>query len=145
MTDPVFIPPTAHHSVETSLARARSAPRLARHLLREWFQHWGAPQHIIDAGELVASELITNAIKYSDAPLIRLRIRWSSSVSAGYVEVWDANPISPRLRDADDLDEDGRGLLLAKAHASEWGQYPAAGGKVVWIKLAAHYVDTRTS
>jgi hypothetical protein len=57
------------------------------------------------------------------------------------IEVTDPNPEPPVLRQADAMDEGGRGLSIIEILGSRWGYYPTAGGgKVVWCEIA---VDRR--
>ncbi len=134
----VFSPPVADQSIEVPLAATPGAVSLARRLLREWFGHWGAPDHVIEKGQLVTSELVTNAVK-AKGPSIRVRMRWSGS--AGYVEVWDADPNPPVAQEFDLDATSGRGLFLVAVYAERWDYYSSAEGKVVWAKLSLRHVD----
>lgn len=100
---------------------------------------------------LVASELVTNAVRVTCAPasplagpgeagqaIVAMRLR---STPAGlFVEVWDRDPRPPVLTHAAALDENGRGLALVAALCRAWDHYPCdatTGGKVVWAEIAA--------
>lgn len=141
MTLSVFSPPVALQSVEVQLLRLPNTVSLARRLAREWLRHWGAPPDIGEAAELVASELITNAVTKAKGDAIYVRIRWWQT--CGYIEVWDADPTPPIQREADEGDTGGRGLFLVAAYASRWNYYPSAGGKVVWAELQANHQPGR--
>lgn len=132
MVASVFSPPEARPSVELELVAVPEAVRFTRRLVREWFRHWRLPEGIIEAGELVVSELVTNAVK-AKGTRFSLRIRWSGPV--GYIEVWDGDPNPPAPREATFGDTGGRGLFLVSQYAARWGYYPAEGGKVVWAEL----------
>ncbi|MGI8333530.1 ATP-binding protein [Actinomadura scrupuli] len=134
MNGSVFVPYPAAQSVEVQLFSLPTAARLSRRLVTEWFRHWDAPGQAIQSGELVVSELVTNAIK-ARGETIRMRIRWLDR--SGYIEVWDADPEPPELKHAGVADENGRGLLLVEAYASRWDYYQAGSGKVVWAELTA--------
>ncbi|MGW2643173.1 ATP-binding protein [Streptomyces sp. NPDC001348] len=95
----------------------------------------------VDVAELLATELITNAVRHAKGPAA-LRVCWSAGVLR--IGAWDADPEPPeppqtweRLAEA----EDGRGLALVRACADLWGWQPLARngnrGKMVWCELAA--------
>ncbi len=99
----------------------------ARQVLWEWgFGTLG------EAGELIVSELVTNAVNASGAepgpgsqaglPAIRLAL--ASDRRQVLVEVWDSNPHAPTVGDPGLDGEGGRGLLLVEAVCVAWGCYP---------------------
>lgn len=113
----------------------------ARHLLREW-----GLNDLASSGELLVSELVTNAVQVTaghptHAPV---RLRLSGDATRVLIEVWDADPRPPAPRDLgeDDLpdleEKGGRGLFLVATLSTRWGWYPAQepAGKVVWCELA---------
>lgn len=128
----VFAPYPVAQSVEVQLFSIPTAVRLTRRLVSEWFRHWNAPEGAIDSGQLVASELVTNAIK-AKGQTIRIRIRWFGK--SGYVEVWDGDPNPPKQKEAGESDENGRGLQIVEAYSSRWNYYQADNGKVVWAEV----------
>ncbi|MFF4850370.1 SpoIIE family protein phosphatase [Streptomyces sp. NPDC001194] len=81
--------------------------------------------------ELILSELITNAIRYGNAP-IRVRILRDRSLIC---EVSDGSSTSPHLRYAATTDEGGRGLFLVAQYAERWGTRYTERGKVIWAEL----------
>ena len=116
----------------------------ARLHTRQVLWEWGLSE-AADTGELIVSELVTNAVKASVAasgraaiPVVRLAL--ASDRREVLVEVWDGNPAPPAAADPGPDGESGRGLLLVDAVSSSWGYYyPAAApgphrpaGKVVW-------------
>lgn len=118
----------------SELGALDSSVRCARHRTRHILREWGLT-HLSDNVELVAGELLTNAISASrclDRPCpVRM---WLLSDKANVlILVWDASPQPPvRIDPADDA-ESGRGLLLVDATATRWDWYalPDAGGKVI--------------
>jgi anti-sigma regulatory factor (Ser/Thr protein kinase) len=100
-----------------------------------------------DAAELLVSELVTNAVRFSGDPARPLR--YSERASAGLIslslrhflerlliEVFDTDANPPVLSDADLYAENGRGLMLVEALAREWAYFfPPGGGKVVYCIL----------
>jgi anti-sigma regulatory factor (Ser/Thr protein kinase) len=96
---------------------------------------------LADTAELLATELISNAVRHTKGPAA-LRVRWTAGVLR--IGAWDADPAPPEppvpLEQVVDLEE-GRGLALVKACADLWGWQPLARegnrGKVVWCELTA--------
>ncbi|MGW2252432.1 SpoIIE family protein phosphatase [Kitasatospora sp. NPDC001660] len=80
--------------------------------------------------ELILSELVTNAIRYSSGP-IRVRLLRDRSLIC---EVSDGSSTSPHLRYAATTDEGGRGLFLVAQFANRWGTRYTATGKVIWTE-----------
>lgn len=97
---------------------------------------------LTDVAELLATELISNAVRHTKGPAA-LRLRWRDGVLR--IGAWDANPEPPDSATALDqasLDsETGRGLTLVQACADVWGWHPLARGtdrgKYVWCDLGA--------
>ncbi len=82
---------------------------------------------------LVVSELVTNAVRYGEAP-IELAIHVAPDRVR--VEVTDASPVSPRMSLAPPEAVSGRGLSLIDTVAVCWGVEPCPGsGKVVWAEV----------
>lgn len=96
---------------------------------------------LVDLAELLATELISNAVRHTKGPAA-LRVRWSADVLR--IGAWDADPAPPEppvpLEQVAEAEE-GRGLALVKACADLWGWQPLSRqgnrGKVVWCELAA--------
>ncbi|MCG5221024.1 SpoIIE family protein phosphatase [Streptosporangium soli] len=88
---------------------------------------WGLDEAIFTT-ELVVSELVTNAIRYGDAP-IQLRLIYDRSLIC---EVSDASSTAPHLRRARVYDEGGRGLLLVAQLTQRWGTRHTTAGKTIW-------------
>jgi anti-sigma regulatory factor (Ser/Thr protein kinase) len=113
------------------LACEPAAAAAARGRVREQLAAWGLEDEVLTA-ELVASELVTNAVRHGSPPL-RLRLIRDRALT---VEVSDAGPNAPRLRHARANDEGGRGLLIVARLAQGWGARYTAHGKVIWAQLA---------
>ncbi|MFD0270387.1 SpoIIE family protein phosphatase [Streptomyces sp. NPDC127106] len=91
---------------------------------------WGLEETAFSA-ELILSELVTNAIRYGNAP-IRVRMLRDRKLIC---EVSDASSTSPHLRYAATTDEGGRGLFLVAQYADRWGTRYTERGKVIWAEL----------
>jgi anti-sigma regulatory factor (Ser/Thr protein kinase) len=88
----------------------------------------------VETIELLASEVIANAVLYSAAPCDVAVARADERLR---VEVTDTNPSLPSaVVDAGPDDECGRGLLLVDALADAWGVQPDPRGKVTWFEIA---------
>ncbi|MET9382069.1 ATP-binding protein [Streptomyces sp. NPDC002928] len=97
--------------------------------------------HLVDTAELLATELVSNAVRHTKGPAA-LRVRWTDGVLR--IGAWDADPEPPDPPSqldhlAEDLEE-GRGLALIRACSDLWGWQPLARegsrGKYVWCELA---------
>ncbi|MFF4252588.1 SpoIIE family protein phosphatase [Streptomyces sp. NPDC001663] len=80
--------------------------------------------------ELVASELVTNAIRHATGP-VQLRLLRDRALIC---EVSDGSSTSPRLRRARTEDEGGRGLFLVAQLTERWGTRYTPYGKVIWTE-----------
>lgn len=80
--------------------------------------------------ELVASELVTNAIRYAGGP-VRLRLIRDRVLVC---EVSDSSSTQPRLRRARETDEGGRGLFLVAQLTDRWGCRFTSSGKTIWTE-----------
>ncbi|MFC9811328.1 SpoIIE family protein phosphatase [Streptomyces virginiae] len=106
----------------------------ARHMIGAAVRAWGARERA-DEIELVADELIVNALMHTDGPaIVTLRIL------AGHqrrlrVEVADRSSALPRRREAGDSGVSGRGLMLVDRLADVWGVEPRGSGKCVWCEF----------
>lgn len=105
-----------------------------RHVVREW-----GLGDLSDTSELLASELVTNAVRASGqlrTPEQSVVQIWliSDQISV-VIHVWDASSGIPVRQQAGPGDDGGRGLLLVEALAADWGCYPTTHGKVVWAAI----------
>ncbi|MDQ1014207.1 SpoIIE family protein phosphatase [Streptomyces afghaniensis] len=100
---------------------------LARKFALERLAAWGLEEASF-VTELVVSELVTNAIRYGEPPIMLRLIRDSSLIC----EVSDASNTAPHLRRARAFDEGGRGLLLVAQLTQGWGTRHTTDGKTIW-------------
>jgi serine phosphatase RsbU (regulator of sigma subunit)/anti-sigma regulatory factor (Ser/Thr protein kinase) len=110
-------------------AELTSAHR-ARTLIRRPMKRWGLAD-LIPSAELLASELVTNAVRYAQGQ-IGLRLVLEGGL---VIEVLDDSAALPRLRHPDDDEERGRGLQVVSQIAQRWGARRAVSGKIVWCEL----------
>ncbi|MEV7794115.1 SpoIIE family protein phosphatase [Streptomyces sp. NPDC087512] len=91
-------------------------------------ESWG-----LDTGfttELILSELITNAVRYGAPPITVRLLRHHVLIC----EVCDASSTAPRVVQAAEFDEGGRGLFLVAQLADRWGVRYTGHGKVIWAE-----------
>ncbi len=103
--------------------------REARSVLAEPLKRWDL-EDLIPTTELLVSELVTNAVKYSRGD-VTLRL---VNEKALVCEVLDNSGALPRLRQASSDDENGRGLQVVRQLSHRWGARRTATGKVVWCE-----------
>ncbi len=107
-----------------------TAPGRARRLARHELSRWGL-EELTDSVELLISEVVTNAVRYTSRP-VTIRLLRTDVLRC---EVTDDVPQLPRLRQARATDEGGRGLFLVNKVARRWGATRLSAGKVVWFEL----------
>jgi serine phosphatase RsbU (regulator of sigma subunit) len=117
------------HVTWTLAAELTSAKR-ARSLVGRPLRRWGLAE-LIPLTELLASELVTNAVRYAQGK-IKLRLVREGVLTC---EVFDDSAALPRLRHPGDEDERGRGLQVVSQLAQRWGARRTQSGKVVWCEL----------
>lgn len=103
---------------------------LARHWLTSVQSRWGLPED--SAVELLASELITNAIVHAGTP-----ITVTLAVAEGVAEVAVSDTAEgwPKTGELADLQaQSGRGMAMVAAVAQGWGVAPLPRGKQVWFR-----------
>ncbi|MFJ2190959.1 ATP-binding protein [Kitasatospora sp. NPDC087861] len=128
------------HPMGTSWARwsvdsrqPDAVPRVRGHILAN-LACWGMrpdDEQPFTVG-LVATELVTNAIRYGN-PLLDLVdvLMWTDDGTVTIV-VHDSTPTGPTETVAGEDDESGRGLALTRACARQSGWCRQEGGKRVW-------------
>lgn len=129
------------NDVTFRLSRRRGSVPRARALLHAALEGWGADQDVMEAAELVLSELVTNALRVRVPHDRQVGVRIARSVGEGLLrlEVSDAGAGRPEVQTPGEDETGGRGLLLVEALAQRWGvRERAAGiGKTVWVELKA--------
>jgi hypothetical protein len=106
-----------------------TAAREARALVAEPLEKWDLAA-MLDTTQLLASELVTNAIRYAEGAVTLRLIKEGSLVC----EVYDNSSAVPRLRLAAGDDERGRGLQIVSRLSTRWGTRRTPTGKVVWCE-----------
>ncbi|MYT22872.1 SpoIIE family protein phosphatase [Streptomyces sp. SID7760] len=106
----------------------------ARHMIAAAVRAWGARERA-DEIELVADELIVNALMHTEGPaIVTLRVL-AGPQRRLRVEVEDRSSALPRRREAGVSGVSGRGLMLVDRLADVWGVEPRGSGKCVWCEF----------
>ncbi|MEU7722530.1 ATP-binding SpoIIE family protein phosphatase [Streptomyces tibetensis] len=103
----------------------------ARAAVREQLHDWGLAKLAAPA-ELMAGELVTNAVRHSHARPVALRLVRGDTLLC---EVDDDDHELPTLLHAGPLDEAGRGLRVVSTLSRAWGSSRTKAGKTVWFEL----------
>ncbi|MEU9152899.1 SpoIIE family protein phosphatase [Streptomyces sp. NPDC048417] len=109
------------------------APARARVLLSALLRRWHARDDTRDNVLLLASELVTNAVRFATGPVTVRLIRAGNSLLC---EVGDTGNGRPRLRRGGLYDDRGRGLYVVHRLSTRWGVRWTDTGKVVWAEVA---------
>ncbi|HEU5333786.1 MAG TPA: SpoIIE family protein phosphatase [Actinocrinis sp.] len=117
-------------TAEWTVAPEPPAVALSRRTVRATLGGWGL-QQLGDTAELLTSELVTNALLYTEGP-ISVRLMRDRTLLC---EVYDGSETVPRLRAIADDDDGGRGLRLVKELSNRWGTRRTTTGKTVWFEL----------
>ncbi|WP_407698041.1 ATP-binding protein [Streptomyces apocyni] len=135
--------PTEPWTYTLSIPNDPRAVTIARRTLRLTLALHGLPQ-LTEAAELVATELVTNAVRHTKGPAT-LALRWSAPILR--IAVWDNDPRpptpAPPLAAAAPIPTPttGRGLALVEECTDNWGWYAPGSqlkpsvGKFVWCEL----------
>ena len=108
--------------------------------MREALTRLGRPE-LIDAAELGATELATNACLHAQTPFV-VSV-FETAAGTVRVAVTDGSPLPPVQRDHRVLATTGRGLRLLGA-TGRWGvewNVPGRPGKTVWFEPSADPSD----
>ncbi|MEY9962673.1 PAS domain S-box-containing protein [Streptacidiphilus sp. MAP12-16] len=129
----VRVPAAPESSAAVELSAGPRSASAGRRFVAATLSPWNCPADTVQTACLLASELLTNAIRHAQGPL-GLQVRRAAAELS--VEVTDRSPTVPSERSAGQEDENGRGLALVTALADRWGTRPHADGKTVWFTLA---------
>ncbi|KJK57974.1 regulatory protein [Saccharothrix sp. ST-888] len=150
------------HVVTCTLAPRFEAVRTAREFARSTLHGWGLGD-LFDDVSLVASELVTNALRHAlgarrdecspataghpprrpgtlqgSDEFLPIRISLVHREAQVVCAVSDPSSTGPVAREPDFVAESGRGLHLVDSFSRSWGWHPLAGaGKVVWAMFEA--------
>src|SRR5579875_3581008 len=115
---PTTCEPQSVTSEDRTYVRNVHASHAVWRFVRAQLGEWGLARLIEDA-ELVASELVTNAVQNAVGDHVAVRLE--SAGSSVCIRVWDDNPGSPMVGIPEPGDENGRGLMITDALAEHRG------------------------
>ena len=90
------------------------------------------PRELVEAAELMTSELATNCVRHAHSDF---ELTIHDSRHEIRVEVSDSGQGQPTLRSPTPQEHSGRGLLIVEELSTSWGTIPSANGKLVWFTL----------
>lgn len=131
MTRPTAVGPPGY--TETLPCEPETARR-ARSLVSVALNTWGIAE-LAEAGTLIVSELVGNAVRHTSCRLIRVSVRRITD-DLVRIGVTDKSHALPKMDLVADGDETGRGLVLVDALSHRWGYDEMCWGKTVWAELA---------
>lgn len=146
-TFPVWRPGTTGRGMELRIPRSsrpglgvdgemseedRLWPGRVRRIGREQLCRWELDV-LCEPAELCLSELVTNAMRYGQGPVVGVLLYRTASHLV--IEVADGSPDRPVLGVAGSDEENGRGLALVDAIAESWGV--TEDGTCTWCRLSA--------
>jgi anti-sigma regulatory factor (Ser/Thr protein kinase) len=113
-------------------AGSLSSVTSARRFVAEALVH--VPEPVLRAVELMVSELASNCVMHAEAEFEVCIVRGAGMLR---VEVTDSGGGVPVLQHPDVNDLRGRGLVIVKELADEWGVVRRGGkaGKMVWFAV----------
>ncbi|MFJ3216722.1 ATP-binding protein [Kitasatospora sp. NPDC086801] len=126
------------HSHVFFLTRDPVSVPIARRRVRTRIVSWGV---LLDedtrlALDTVTSELVANAVRHTQAPMLTVAVYVNVRLRRALVEVYDGSTALPRRRRAGADAERGRGLELVEYLALAHGAERTERGKRVWAELA---------
>ena len=124
------------------LAADPESVKTARNFTAATLRAWRL-ELLVDEGVIIASELVTNAIRHgclagapAGAGISKVELTWQRYVSRVLCVVTDESSLPPVLVPADMSSESGRGLHVVYALAAAWGwMMVGAREKAVWAAL----------
>jgi anti-sigma regulatory factor (Ser/Thr protein kinase) len=125
-------------SRQIELAIGPEAAKAARDFTHSTLRDWHLDE-LVQEAVLIASELVTNAIRHgqSGADSAAVELSWQRHAGRVVCMVTDRSLRPPVLGSPDRDSESGRGLQVVQALAATWGwMMLGAAGKAVWAALS---------
>lgn len=119
---------------EVKLDPDPASVRKARDFVAKHLPQLGLPPAAVDNAVLIASELVTNAVRCApDTPCL-LAIRVDAALHP-VIEVHDSSAELPELQEPDFFSVGGRGLHVIDALCQSWECIPSGDGKAIIVTL----------
>lgn len=106
-----------------------AARRFVREVLRD------QPRDILEAVELMATELATNCVQHARTPF---KLTIHDKQGQVRIEVRDTGQGRPLPRSPTPIEPTGRGLRIVEAMSDSWGIDDSSGAKTVWFTVLQH-------
>ena len=117
------------------LPRSATAPAIARGFVTETLASWAVRDTFADI-PLLASELVTNAVRHTDGDVgLSLRLE----PDRVRVAVTDSSHTIPIMSDLATTRDGGWGLHIVDRLASSWGLETDRDGKTVWCEVVERH------
>ncbi|MFE6686034.1 ATP-binding protein [Streptomyces sp. NPDC057743] len=126
------------HSRSFFLVRDPTAVPIGRRHVKGLAEKWGLrlDESADTALSVVASELVTNAVRHGTGAMLTLTLSANLSRRRLLVEVYDGSLILPVPHRAGTEDEAGRGMALVGSLSLRHGAKRTTCGKCIWAELA---------
>lgn len=114
------------------------AVKEVRRFIRDSLHDWGYVA-LTDESELLATELVTNALIHADS---EVDVRLCERTDRIRIEVRDSDPRPPVpapiafTTEVYAESEHGRGLIIVESLATAWGEFRSGRGKSVWFEMS---------
>jgi anti-anti-sigma regulatory factor/anti-sigma regulatory factor (Ser/Thr protein kinase) len=109
------------------------APSRARGFTAATCAQWRVPAAAEQSLQVIATELVTNAVVHAGTPLVVVLRRSHRTIK---IAVIDQDERLATLRRVDPSSVSGRGLMLVEAFASTWGCAETTRGKCTWASIS---------
>ena len=117
----------------TLLTADPTTPGMARHFVRDVLESADIDAVVIDAVELLTSEVVTNVVVHVGSTS---ELHVQAVDGSVRVDISDDDDHRPKMTKANVADSHGRGLSIVEALADAWGVNPdPVRGKTVWFEL----------
>jgi len=90
----------------------------------------------VDDALLLVSELCSNVVRHARTPMVVGVLR-DPTARTVRISVRDDSAMLPQERDTTELATSGRGLMIVRSIAEQWGVQRLPVGKVVWFEVPA--------
>ncbi|WP_234357169.1 putative ATP-grasp-modified RiPP [Streptomyces sp. NBRC 110028] len=139
---PLTLTGTGHPAYSQSLPCTEESVGLARLSVSATLRAWGL-EDLVDDARLIVSELATNAVRHAARHNpdperrgnFRLKVERPSDRLVR-VSTFDRSRAIPRVVEADETAESGRGMAVVEALSCRWGIDHRPWGKGVWVECA---------
>ena len=118
-----------------TLAAIETAPARSRTVIAEELTAWGV-EHLMFPAQLVASELVSNAVLHAAPPVGLLIRRLEGGLLIGVHDRSGTAPMPSNSNPSDVDSQGGRGLVIVPAMARQWGTLLGTAEKIVWADIA---------